>query len=54
MALFPSATAVTTTPGKSMDNSSGASTGDAVVTRAKWIVGGLFILLVILHSRKAE
>lgn len=43
---------VTTTPGKSMDTGSGASS-DAVVKRAKMIAAGLFILLVVLHARKA-
>ncbi len=59
MALAPSGAmfgtagvAITTTPGRNMDTGNGANS-DAVVKRAKVIAAGLFVLLVVLHARKA-
>ena len=49
--------AVTTTPGKYMDggnSSSGGADPHAAVKRARYIAGGLFIALMILHSRKVD
>jgi hypothetical protein len=53
MDLFGTAgVGVTDTPGKRMDNGNGNS--NDTVKRAKLIAGALFVLLVILHSRKGE